>query len=325
VAPAEAKIAKAEDLTSAVALSQREGLPLLPLGGGSNVVLPASLEAVVLRAADTQLRVLRENGDRVLFRIGAALPWHGLVLETLRQGFFGLENLALIPGLVGAAPVQNIGAYGREFDAFVEAVHGFDLDREEARELTRTECAFAYRDSIFKGELKERFLITAVDLWLSRRAELSVDYPSLAEQVKSGAYASTPEGICRAVIDLRRRRLPDPAERPNAGSFFKNPVLHGDALVRFRSTVPEAPVHPVGEGSGKLSAAWLIDRCGLRGHSRGAAAVSARHALVLENTGGARQEDILALARHVRGKVRERFAVELEAEPRIFPAGALDG
>ena len=164
-----------------------------------------------------------------------------------------------------------------------------------------------------------------MDLWLSRRAELRVDYPSLAEQMQSGAYAMTPDGVCSAVIDLRRRRLPDPEEAPNVGSFFKNPVLHGDALARFRSNHPDAPVRLTARGGGKLSAAWLIEACGLRGQVMGPAAVSARHALVLENRGGAVQDDILALARRVQTAVRERFAVELEPEPRIFAGDTSDG
>lgn len=293
---------------------------VLPLGAGSNVVLPPVLNALVLRAADDRIEVLEEGEAFTVLRIGAAHGWHELVLWSVARGLCGLENLALIPGTVGAAPVQNIGAYGRELAEFVVAVHGVELASGRARTLGTDECRFAYRDSLFKGELRNRFLITAVDLRLARGAEPVIRYPALAARMEEGAYPTTAQGVCDAVIALRRERLPDPATTPNAGSFFKNPLLSAQAASRLAQQCPDLPLHPAAGGRSKASAAWLIDHAGLRGRQVGGMRVAKRHALVIENAGGGRYEDVCELARLVRGEVRARFGVVLEPEPLILGA-----
>jgi len=293
---------------------------LLPLGAGSNVVLPETLDAIVLRAGDDAIEVLKDDHAQVTLRVGAALDWHTFVERCLEAGWYGLENLALIPGTVGAAPVQNIGAYGRELEEFVSEVQGIDLVTGDKRGLDRRACAFGYRTSIFKGPLRQRFLITHVHFTLAKRPALVLDYPTLRAELATGTHEETPAGVFSAVCDLRRRRLPDPGQHPNVGSFFKNPVLdpaRADILAR---AVPEAPMHRQADGSWKLSAAWLIDACGLRGEVQGGARVSPRHALVLENAGGARYRDILELAARVRDRVRARYGVVLEPEPRLYRA-----
>jgi UDP-N-acetylmuramate dehydrogenase len=318
-------VASVDDLRRARRLADDHGLKLLPLGAGSNVVLPEQLDAVVLQSANREVEVLREEGDAVVLRVGAACDWHTLVRRSLRDGLCGLENLALIPGTVGAAPIQNIGAYGRELEEFVVAVHGYDVRGHEERVFTREECAFAYRDSVFRREFGADFLITAVDLRLSRSAELRLDYPALAERMRERGHPEDARGVCAAVMELRREKLPDPEQAPNAGSFFKNPTVDASTAEALAREHPGLPRYAAGEGRSKLPAAWLIEACGYRGRGTERTRVSPRHALVIENLGGATQDDVLDLAAGVRGAVQDRFGVHLEVEPRVYTtAGTLD-
>ena len=313
-----------EDVARAIDVARRERLPIRALGDGSNVVLPPSLRALVLRVADDAVSVLDDSPTQVTLRVGAGKNWHALVEETLRRGWYGLENLALIPGRVGAAPVQNIGAYGRELRDFTVAVHGSDLRTARGRSVSARQCEFAYRDSVFKRRLRDRVLIRAVDLRLSKTPDPHLVYPALRERLKSGPYPETPRGVFDAVVAQRRQRLPDPARRPNAGSFFKNPVLAAALVERLARRFPDLPSFAQREAGAKLPAAWLIERCGLRGERQGQALVSATHALVVENAGGATQADVLALAERVQARVYAAFGVQLVREPRVMAADAGD-
>ena len=313
-----------EDVARAIDVARRERLPIRALGDGSNVVLPPSLRALVLRVADEAVSVLDDSPTQVTLRVGAGKNWHALVEETLCRGWYGLENLALIPGRVGAAPVQNIGAYGRELQDFTVAVHGSDLRTARGRSVSARQCEFAYRDSVFKRRWRDRVLIRAVDLRLSKTPDPHLAYPALRERLKSGLYPETPRGVFDAVVAQRRQRLPDPARRPNAGSFFKNPVLAAALVERLARRFPDLPSFAQREASAKLSAAWLIERCGLRGERQGQALVSATHALVVENAGGATQADVLALAERVQARVYAAFGVQLVREPRVMAADAGD-
>ncbi|WOJ95749.1 UDP-N-acetylmuramate dehydrogenase [Congregibacter brevis] len=305
-----------EDVRPAIDWSQASGLPLCALGAGSNVVLPPELAAGVVKVCDESVSVLSETTDTVTLRVGAGKGWHSLVSETLQSGFYGFENLALIPGLVGAAPVQNIGAYGRELNEFVVAVHGVSLHSGEPRSLSAEECKFAYRDSIFKHELRDQFLITHVDLCLGKVPVVNVDYPALRSSLGDGERS--PLAVFEAVVALRRKRLPNPDESPNAGSFFKNPILSAEQLEELQSIEPEVPVYSVANEQFKVPAAWLIERAGLRGFSMGPASISEQHALVLVTDGKAYQADVRELAKHVQKVVIERFTVMLEPEPRFY-------
>lgn len=308
------------DVLHAAQQAAADGQDLLILGEGSNVVLPPRLKAPVLYIEDRSLVIIREDEGVSTLRVGAGLAWHELVVRSLAMQLYGLENLALIPGLVGAAPVQNIGAYGRELSEFVVAVHGVDLKDQQLRVLSAPDCAFAYRDSIFKRTLRDRFVITALDLQLSRRPNVRIDYPSLAACFESSSTAPTPDAVCAAVIGLRKARLHDPSEVPNVGSFFKNPVISATHLQRLREEYPGMPAYGQPEGRYKVPAAWMIDHCQLRGFSVNGAAVSTRHALVLINAGEATQADIQAVAEHVAQCVESRFSVTLEPEPRMYDA-----
>lgn len=305
-----------DGLEAALIRARQQGLPALPLGEGSNVVLAGDLQAHVLLMRLRGCRWLTRNG---LLRVAAGESWHPLVAWTVSQGWYGLENLALIPGTVGAAPVQNIGAYGRELAPFVRAVHAVRINDGAQLHLSAAECNFAYRDSIFKHALRDRVVITAVDLQLSRDLAPETSYPGLRERL-AGLPAGnvTPSDVFRAVVALRREKLPDPRQEPNAGSFFKNPVVPADTAEALKARHPALPVFEAGAGKCKLAAGWLIEQAGWKGVKRNGVGVHPGHALVLVNRGGDSGERLLALASEIRDSVRARFGVVLEIEPRCY-------
>ena len=294
--------------------------PVLVLGEGSNVLFAADFPGLVLRPEFADVRVIDDDGDAATVRAEAGASWDGLVDWTLARGLGGLENLALIPGFVGAAPIQNIGAYGVEAGELITHVEAWDRRAGRGARLARDECGFGYRDSVFKHD-PERWIVTAVEFRLSRTAPLRLDYSGVREELAvMGATAPTARQVAEAVRRLRRRKLPDPAVIGNAGSFFKNPVIDAAAAVRLREAHPDAPVFPADPALSKLSAAWLIERCGWRGHREGDAGIAAQHALVLVNHGHASGAELVALARRVAESVQQRFGVRLEPEPRIVGA-----
>ncbi|MBW8822803.1 MAG: UDP-N-acetylmuramate dehydrogenase [Xanthomonadales bacterium] len=292
----------------------------LVLGGGSNLLLVSTPDAV-LELANDDIGVIAEDGDHVVVRCGAGAVWHDFVMATLRRGWSGLENLSLIPGTVGASPIQNIGAYGVEVMERIIAVDAWD--RHEARwtRFTATDCAFTYRDSRFKHE-PDRYVVTSVEFRLDRIPRLRLDYAGIRDELAVMAI-DTPAAndVAEAVVRIRRRKLPDPAVIGNAGSFFKNPIVATGLAEALRGAHPDLPVFPAGSPDCcKLSAAWLIDRCGWKGHRDGDAGVSAGHALVLVNHGHATGAQLLDLARRIAASVQECFGVAIEPEPRIIGA-----
>jgi len=294
--------------------------PVLVLGEGSNVLFAGDFPGLVLRPAFANVQLLDDDGVVARVRAEAGVGWDAFVDWALARGLGGLENLALIPGLVGAAPIQNIGAYGTEVAESIECVDAWDRYAGRTVRLARDQCAFAYRDSVFKRD-PERWIVTAVEFRLSRTAPLRLDYSGVQEELSAmGVSGPTAQQVAGAVRRLRRRKLPDPAVIGNAGSFFKNPVVDTSFADRLRDAYPDAPVYPAGAAHRKLSAAWLIERCGWRGHRDGDAGIAAQHALVLVNHGHASGADLLTLARRVAGSVQERFGVRLEPEPRIVGA-----
>ncbi len=311
-----------DELKAALAWALEEGLQVTPLGEGSNVVLAGDLDALVVRQQPRAFEVVAQDDAEGLIRSHAGQDWHELVAGTLASGFFGLENLALIPGTTGAAPIQNIGAYGVELGAFVERVHAVAVETGEAVELTREECQFGYRDSVFKHRLRDQLVITAVDLRLPRHPAPNTSYPSLAAYLEQqGVNNPDPGQVFNAVVAIRSARLPDPARLPNAGSFFKNPVIPAAQASALAQRFPELPIFAQGEQGGsasKLSAAWMIDRCGWKGRRVGGAGIHADHALVLVNHGSATGGDVVELAGQVGHAVLTTFGVKLEIEPRIY-------
>jgi len=289
------------------------------LGEGSNVLFAADFPGTILRLAFDALALVEDDGASALVRAEAGCRWDPLVDWTLQRDLRGLENLALIPGLAGAAPIQNIGAYGVEIGEFVATVEAYDRRAGRIVRLDRDACGFAYRDSLFKADL-DRWIVCAIELRLPRRRDLALGYAGIDEELAAmGVTAATPSSVAEAVRRIRRRKLPDPAVIGNAGSFFKNPVVPASMAEELRLAHPDLPVYPAGNAR-KLSAAWLIERSGWRGFREGDAGISAQHALVLVNHGRATGGELLGVARRVAASVRERFGVTLEPEPRIVGA-----
>ena len=318
MAAAVATVHDAQALPEVLALPQA-GAGVMVLGDGSNVLFARDYPGLVVRLAFDTVSIAADDGRTALVRADAGCRWDPLVDWTLQRGWCGLENLALIPGLAGAAPIQNIGAYGVEIAEFIETVEAFDRRAATFVRLGAADCRFGYRDSMFKNDL-ERWIVCAIELRLPRQRPLALDYAGVGDELAAmGISAPTSVDTAEAVRRLRRRKLPDPAVVGNAGSFFKNPVVDASRADALRVSHPAAPVYPAGERS-KLSAAWLIEQCGWRGFREGDAGISSQHALVLVNHGRATGEELLGIARRVVASVHERFGVTLEPEPRIVGA-----
>jgi UDP-N-acetylmuramate dehydrogenase len=297
----------------------REGVALV-LGGGSNLLFAGDAEGAVLALTGQNIELRGDGNGLAVVRADAGVEWHRLVLWTLAQGLSGLENLSLIPGTVGAAPIQNIGAYGIEVRDFIHAVEAYEPATGTLHTLPPAGCAFAYRDSAFKRS-PERFIVTAVEFALPRTPRLKLDYAGLGDELLAmGVDAPTPRQVSDAVIAIRRRKLPDPAVLGNAGSFFKNPIVPAALAGSLQATHAALPVFGAGPDARKLSAAWLIDSCGWKGYREGDAGVAASHALVLVNHGQASGRQLLDLARRIADSVQVRFGVALEPEPRVVGA-----
>ncbi len=302
----------------------RDG-PVLVLGGGSNLLFAGDPQGAVLALTAQRIDMLEDHGDTAIVRADAGVSWHDLVLWTLGHGLCGLENLALIPGTVGAAPIQNIGAYGVEVRDSIHAVEAFDRHAGTLVRLGNDACAFAYRDSLFKRD-PEHYVVTSVEFALSRTPVLTLDYAGIGEELQAmGITSPRASQVAEAVIRIRQRKLPDPNVLGNAGSFFKNPMVAVDVAEALLAEYPSMPVFRGADvGTRKLSAAWLIDQCGWKGHrdqdGEGDAGIAASHALVLVNHGKASGAQLLDLARRVAGSVQARFGVAIEPEPRIIGA-----
>ena len=307
----------ARELAELLAAPRFAGLPRLVLGGGSNVLFAADFPGVVIMARGGGIAA-REEADSVILTAAAGHDWPRLVRYAVARGWGGVENLSLIPGSAGAAPIQNIGAYGAQLsDVFLD-LEAVPLDGGEPRVMDAAACAFGYRDSVFKHALRDRMLITRLRLRLRKRPRLQLEYAGVREELARMAVAEPAVAdVSRAVVRLRRRKLPDPEALPNAGSFFKNPVLTPDQFARLRARCPAVAGVPAA-GGWKVSAAQLIEACGLRGRRFGRAGVAERHALVLVNHGGATGAELLAAARALEAAVEDRFAVRLEREVRVI-------
>lgn len=294
-----------EAIAESVQFAKRHDLPLTILGGGSNVVLPPRIPGVTLHLLSNHIQ---QKEDVVT--AAAGVNWHALVMQLCEKGLSGIENLAGIPGNVGAAPIQNIGAYGVQIADRILSVDVFDREDECERVLSRQECRFGYRDSIFKGAFRDRMIVTQVRLKLSSRFDPVTTYRDLQD-----AEVTSPLSMAKLVTQIRDRKLPNPARTPNVGSFFKNPVVSVADYSTFRETYPEAPVGVEVENGVKVHAAWLIEQCGLKQLRVGGAMVSEQHALVIVNTGEATYDQVRKLAEQVQRTVSDRFNLSLEFEP----------
>ena len=307
-----------EELRAALGAKEFRGLPRLILGGGSNLLLTRDFDGVVIHIELMGRSVLRRDEDATYVQACAGENWHQFVLWTLDQGLAGLENLSLIPGTVGACPIQNIGAYGVEMEEVFEELATIEVASGDEQRFDRAACRFAYRDSIFKHEGKDRFVITRVVFRLPHKSPARLQYGELrAELAHMGVSNPTPRQVSDAVCNIRRRKLPDPAQIGNAGSFFKNPIVERSVFNRLHAAHPALPHYAAAEGRVKLPAAWLIEQAGWKGKTVGRAGVHAQHALVLVNRGDAQGDEIKALAEAIRQSVQDKFAVQLQPEPII--------
>jgi UDP-N-acetylmuramate dehydrogenase len=306
-----------EDILEAEHFAHTNGLKTLHLGEGSNVLFANDYHGLVMVNRLKGIRKLQEDTDSLLISVASGENWHQLVMKMAELGFSGIENLALIPGSVGAAPVQNIGAYGCEIADSIDSVAGIDLLNDSIETLYRKDCRFSYRQSIFKAELKERFIITRVVLRLSKQPKLKLSYKGLQEELATLKLDPGTLNIAKAVISIRRRKLHDPKELGNAGSFFKNPVLPRGPGMEFLDYFSEAPYYEV-DGMIKIPAAWLIEQCGWKGYRKGGIGISPKHALVLVNYGNGTGGELLKLSKEIQESVLQKFGLQLATEVNII-------
>jgi UDP-N-acetylmuramate dehydrogenase len=306
-----------DDVRQALAYSTEHGMPLLVIGGGSNLLLTADIQALVLRMHSRGLRILSDD-ERVVVEAEAGEAWHPFVLWSLEQGLSGLENLSLIPGTVGAAPMQNIGAYGVEIKDVFHSLTALDRQTGELREFNLDDCAFAYRDSVFKHQVA-RWLILRVRFVLSRAVHLHLDYGPVRQRLDElGIEQPTPSDVSRAICAIRSEKLPDPAVLGNAGSFFKNPMVSADLAAELKREHPGLVAYPQANGQVKLAAGWLIEQAGWKGFRDGDAGVHRLQSLVLVNYGNATGLQLLNLAQRIQTDIAQRYQVTLEMEPNLY-------
>lgn len=307
-----------EDLKTVLQKNYAEDLFIL--GGGSNMLLTRDIDSTVLHIGLKGKQIIEETEADVLIEINAGENWHEIVLWTLENNWGGFENLSLIPGNIGTAPIQNIGAYGTEIKDNLVAVKAINIQTLEIREFSNEECSFGYRDSIFKNKEKGKYIILSVTFKLKKKEHLvKTNYGTIAQALEEmGIKDPSIKDVSDAVIKIRKEKLPDPQILGNSGSFFKNPVVDKDHLEKLKNIYPEIPSYEVGEGEYKIPAGWLIEKVGLKGYREGDAGVHKNQALVLVNYGAATGTEILELAKKVQREVFSKFKVELQPEVNIF-------
>lgn len=302
-------------LKAALSFASDNNLKVTPIGGGSNVVLAADISGLVVHINLTGVTSQSVSNDQVDVHFAAGENWHEMVELCIKSGWYGIENLALIPGYMGAAPIQNIGAYGVELCDVLQSVDVVELNTAEVKTLSAADCQFGYRTSVFKQSAKDQFIITSVCLRLSTLPKVNVEYPSLNASIENPK--PTPKDVFQAVCKIRSSKLPDPSEIPNVGSFFKNPIISQEMADKLVIEHDDLPVYPYSESSCKVPAGWLIEHCGFKGFRRGDVGVHDKQALVLVNYDG-EGSAILELSKEIRAHVLQEFAIQLEIEPRIY-------
>ncbi len=313
------QVATVPQLLAALALPQAQAGPLLVLGGGSNVLFTQDFPGLVIRLGLMGREWLREDGDHVWVRAGAGEPWHGFVQWSLANGWGGLENLSLIPGTVGAAPMQNIGAYGVELRDTFDSLEAVEIATGQVQVFDNAACQFGYRESIFKHQAKGRYVITSVTFRLAKQPTLHLGYGAIRDTLAAAHIAEpTIHDVGRAVVQIRQSKLPDPAQLGNAGSFFKNPEIGQAQYDALKAEFPTLPGYPgTSPGHLKVAAGWLIEQCGWRGKRVGNTGAHKDQALVLVNYGGATGAEIWALAQAIQASVQAKFGIALQPEVNL--------
>ncbi|AUD02335.1 UDP-N-acetylmuramate dehydrogenase [Spirosoma pollinicola] len=315
------EVANEDDLKTVLQLTDFINQPKLILGGGSNVLLCHDFDGLVVKVAIQGINVSREDDDHIYITAGAGVNWHELVQFCVQRGYAGMENLALIPGTVGAAPMQNIGAYGVELEQVFESLTAVHILTSERKTFTHAECAFGYRESVFKRDLKGQYIITSVTFQLNKRPIFHTRYGAIQETLTEMGVSDdrlSIKAISEAVIRIRRSKLPDPSQIGNAGSFFKNPEIPKIQFDTLKDQHPDLPGYPMGDDVVKIPAGWLIEQAGWKGYRSGDAGVHARQALVLVNYGNATGDEILLLAKKVQESVHDKFGVTISPEVNVI-------
>ncbi len=313
------EITNEKELATALQFRKQQQCSMLILGGGSNVVLPEKVNGLVIKIATTGRSIVAETDNDIVITFAAGENWHSIVMWCVEQGYYGIENLALIPGCIGAAPIQNIGAYGVELQDCFESLKAIKIDCGEIIYLDANQCQFGYRDSIFKQALLDKVVIIDVTLRLKKAPDLRLDYPALQNAFKKKNLKSLmPIDVANAVITIRESKLPSPVDIPNAGSFFKNPVVSEDIYYQLKKLYPELVAYPQKNKGYKLAAGWLLDQAGWKGKVIDGICMHHQQALVLTNPQGCNSEQLLSFIEKVRGSIQEKFNISLEIEPRVF-------
>lgn len=311
------EVGSKDELKKALQFASQKSIPVYLLGGGSNVLFVDDFMGMVIHIHIKGKEIREEDDKHVILDAGAGENWHQLVMYCVERGWGGIENLSLIPGSVGAAPIQNIGAYGVELQEVFESLEALEIETGNIRTFTKDECQFGYRDSIFKNNLKGKYVITSVAFRLQKNPEINTSYAALSEKLKEdGVQNPSIKEVSEAVIDIRQSKLPDPAKIGNTGSFFKNPVISQEQFNQLKQQYPDIPHYPVGDEI-KIPAAWLIDQCGWKGKRFGDAGVHKVHALVIVNYGNATGQEIWKLANEIQESVTERFGIALHPEVNV--------
>lgn len=294
--------------------------PRMILGGGSNVLFRSDYDGLILHNRIRGIEWVSDEGDEVFVRVGAGENWHAFVMWCIENGLAGVENLSLIPGSVGAGPMQNIGAYGVELREVFHELEAYHLEEGRVEKFSNSACEFGYRESVFKKSLKGQFAIISVTFKLSRKPDFKTSYGAIEQELnRMGVEELSIRCVSQAVINIRRSKLPDPRMIGNAGSFFKNPVISATHFEDLKRQFPEMPNYPAGEGLVKVPAGWLIDNSGWKGKRFGNYGVHERQALVLVNYGGAQGNEIYDLSEKIIDDIRSTYGIELEREVNIIP------
>jgi len=315
------RVSSNDELAETLAYARVQKLPVTILGGGSNVVLAGDIAGLVVQIATRGIEHVRQgdNSPCVHWTAAAGENWHQFVQHTLAEKSYGLENLSLIPGLVGAAPIQNIGAYGLELSDRFVSLNALEIATGKTVSFSKSGCQFGYRDSFFKQGGVGQFVVTSVTVALSEQANVDIRYPALAAALADELQEEpNPQQVSAAVCRIRQQKLPDPAVQPNAGSFFKNPVLSNEQWQQLQSQYPQLPGYPQPDGTVKLPAAWLIDQAGWKGAAGQGCGVHSEHALVLVNSGACSGQQLLQLAGDIVVDIEQRFGILLVIEPQVF-------
>jgi UDP-N-acetylmuramate dehydrogenase len=304
-----------DQVRDALSFGQKEGLNILILGGGSNMLFHSDFDGLIIKIASSGIEVINDDGRVVEVVSEAGEVWHTFVMQTLERGWGGLENLALIPGCVGASPMQNIGAYGVEIKDVFSWLEAINIESGKLVRFDLEECKFGYRESVFKLDEKDKWVIVRVAFTLDRQSELKTGYGSLESELSELSNKKiTHFDVANAVVKIRNSKLPNPAKLGNAGSFFKNPVIENKVFASLKLIYPDIPNYSQIDGSVKLAAGWLIDQAGWKGHNRGTHGVHDKQALVLVNRGGATGLEIWQLAIDIMNSVEKKFGIKLDPE-----------